>query len=62
MRKSAFTKTEDFQRFSNVMKRLMAVPKAELDQQVRLHEEQSKAAPTRRGPKPRARSKRKSRP
>jgi hypothetical protein len=50
VKKPAFEKTADFAHFREVMKRLVAVPKAELDEQVRLDEERSKAAPVRRGP------------
>lgn len=52
MKKQAFDKTPEFQHFKTVMKRLIAVPKAELNEQVRLHAEQSRKNPNRRGPKP----------
>jgi hypothetical protein len=52
MKKAAFEKTPEFKRFTSVMKRLIAVPKAELDEQVRLHNERSRNSPSRRGPKP----------
>jgi hypothetical protein len=54
MKKLAFDKTPEFAHFRDVMKRLIAVPKAELDEQVRLHAEESRKDPNRRGPKPKA--------
>ena len=54
MKKAAFERTLEFQHFKDVMKRLVAVPKAELDEQVRLHQEQSRKNPNRRGPKGKA--------
>ena len=59
MAKSAFEKTAGFAKFKDLTKRLVAVPKAELDEQLRLHEEQSKASGSRPGPKPKKRSIRK---
>jgi hypothetical protein len=53
MKKAAFEKTPEFKRFTRVMGRLIAVPKAELDEQVRLYDERSRNSPSRRGPKPR---------
>ena len=54
MAKSAFEKTPEFKTFTNTMRRLIAVPKAELDEQVRLHDERSRLSPSRPGPKPKA--------
>jgi hypothetical protein len=54
MKKAAFERTLEFQHFKEVMTRLVAVPKTELDEQVRLHQEQSRKNPNRRGPKPRS--------
>jgi hypothetical protein len=54
MREVPFERTADFKNFKTVMKRLIAVPKTELDEQVRLHDEQSRLNPSRPGPKPKA--------
>jgi hypothetical protein len=54
MKEVPFERTADFKHFKTVMKRLIAVPKTELDEQVRLHDEQSRLNPSRPGPKPKA--------
>lgn len=59
MKKTAFERTAEFKAFARTMKRLIAVPKAELDEQVRLHDERSRLSPSRPGPKPKAKTTRK---
>jgi len=61
MKKSAFERTPEFKTFTNAMKRLIAVPKTELDEQVRLHDERSRLSPSRPGPKPKVKTARKKR-
>jgi len=51
-KQTAFEKTKSFAHFKDVARRLVAVPKSELDEQLRLHEKQSKASGSRPGPKP----------
>jgi hypothetical protein len=54
MKEVPFDRTAAFRNFKTVMKRLIAVPKSELDEQVRLHDEQSRLNPSCLGPKPKA--------
>lgn len=52
MKEVPLERTAEFRHFKDVMKRLIAVPKSELDEQIRLHQEESRKNPNRRGPKP----------
>jgi hypothetical protein len=52
MKEVLFEHTAEFKNLKTVMKRLIALPKTELDEQIRLHEGQSKLNPSRPGPKP----------
>lgn len=49
MKPAPFEQTPEFKSFSEAMRKLVSVPKAELDEQVRLHEKES--AEKRKAPK-----------
>ncbi len=53
MARARSRKRQGFKKFENFAKRLVAVPKAELQEQIRLHDEQSRKSESRPGPKPR---------
>lgn len=56
VKKKAFDNTPEFAHFKKVMGRFVAVPKAELDEQIRLHDERSRKSGSRPGPKPKKRT------
>jgi hypothetical protein len=45
--------SEEFRRFNALVGKVVSVPKAVLDQREKEYQEQSKANPSKRGPKPR---------
>jgi hypothetical protein len=52
VRKTKFEKSPEFAKFQDFARRLVAVPKAELQREIEKHDKQSKASGSRPGPKP----------